>query len=112
MERSPRPRAQKTSRLSRPHTNAVRRPRRHPKFTKPGYIKTIWELLTEVRAFHFESAPGAVQKEIAVIPIPARIALFVCAMPFIATPHQALTGTITGAVTDASQAAIPKAQVT
>ena len=43
---------------------------------------------------------------------PAYIALFVCALPFIGSAQQALTGTITGAVTDASQAAIPKAQVT
>src|SRR5438552_1815654 len=43
---------------------------------------------------------------------PAYIALFVCALPFIGSAQQALTGSITGAVTDASQAAIPKAQVT
>ncbi len=43
---------------------------------------------------------------------PTYIALFACVLPFIASAQQALTGTITGAVTDASQAAVPKAQIT
>ena len=41
-----------------------------------------------------------------------RLALCACALPFIAVAQQALTGTITGTVTDASGAAIPNVQVT
>lgn len=42
----------------------------------------------------------------------ARVALFVCSVPFLVSAQQALTGTITGTVTDPSEAGIPAAQVT
>src|SRR5690349_3003483 len=41
-----------------------------------------------------------------------RIVSFLAAVPFFASAQQAVTGTITGTVTDASQAAVPQAQVT
>src|SRR5579864_5054828 len=40
------------------------------------------------------------------------IALLLFTLPFVASAQQALTGTITGSITDASEAAIPGAQVT
>src|SRR5689334_20573819 len=40
------------------------------------------------------------------------IVLFLSIFPFLASAQQALTGTITGTVTDASEAAVPNAQVT
>src|SRR6266480_2877704 len=40
------------------------------------------------------------------------LALLLATVPFLASAQQALTGTITGAVTDASEAAVPMAQVT
>ena len=42
----------------------------------------------------------------------ARIALFASVLPIIAAAQQALTGTITGTITDPTQAGIPNAQVT
>src|ERR1700757_1264781 len=42
----------------------------------------------------------------------SRLLLFVLAMPFLASAQQALTGTITGALTDPSDAGIPDGQVT
>src|SRR6266567_1917718 len=41
-----------------------------------------------------------------------RVVLFLATLPFLASAQQALTGTITGSITDASEAAIPKAQLT
>ena len=41
-----------------------------------------------------------------------RLVSFLAAVSFLASAQQALTGTITGTVTDASQAAVPQAQVT
>lgn len=42
----------------------------------------------------------------------ARILLLAATVPFLVSAQQALTGTITGSVTDASEAAVPGAQVT